>query len=107
VAFGPCPIEACLGELFKLQAASCRQDDPTAWLIDVDVNCDAVVQITRKEGVMARGRWELFREETGSTMSITRFGMEMTRLVADPMVPFDQKVRPMRGAFYPVKARGS
>jgi hypothetical protein len=61
----------------------------------------------KEGGRDGKGVWELFREETGSTMSITRLGMEMTRLVADPMVPFDQKVRPMRGAFYPVKARGS
>jgi hypothetical protein len=106
-AFGPCPIEACLGDLFRLQAAGRRHGDLAAWLIAMDVRCDAVARITMRAGVKAKALWELFREETGSTMSMTRFGMELTRLVADPMVPFDRRVVTMDGTFYPLKARGS
>ena len=73
--------------------------------MDLDFDCDAVAPIKKKEGVMARALWQLFREETGSTMSETRFGMEMTRMADDPMMPFDRKVRTMRGTFY-TKARG-
>ena len=47
-----------------------------------------------------KGLWELFREETGSVMSVTRFGMEMAHLMADPRVPFDRKVVTMHGTFY-------
>jgi len=48
------------------------------------INCDAVFQITSKDGVKAIVLWELFLEGAGSAMSITQFGMEMTRLVAGP-----------------------
>ena len=39
-------------------------------------------------------------------MSLTRFGLEMNHLAADPRVPFARKVVTMHGTFYPLKARG-
>ena len=104
-AFGPPPIEACLGALFEHQAASRQPDELTSWLVDLDVGCDAVARITTRDGVKARALWELFGEETGSSMSLTRFGSGMARLAGDPRVPFDRKVVTMHGTFYPLKAR--
>ncbi|GEO16694.1 hypothetical protein [Microvirga aerophila] len=106
-AFGPCPVENCLGDLFRLQTASCRDGDVGAWLMSLDLGSDAIRRITTKNGVKAGPLWELFREETGSTMSITRFGMEMARLTADPRVPFGRKVKTMSGTFYPLTAETS
>jgi hypothetical protein len=102
-AFGPCPIEHCLGDLFRLQAASRRPSNLAAWLMSLDPGGNALRQITTKDGVKARALWELFREETGSQMSITRFGMEMARFAAEPGVPFHRKVKTMSGTFYPLK----
>jgi len=104
---GPCPIEDCLGDLYRLQAASRRPGDLAAWLMSLDVGSDAMRRITTKDGVKAGALWDLFREETGNPMSITRFGMEMARLAADPEVPFDRKVKTMSGTFYPLKTSGS
>jgi hypothetical protein len=106
-AFGPCPIEDCLGDLFRLQATSRRPGDLAAWLMSLKPGGNALRQITTKDGVKARALWELFREETGSTMSITLFGMEMVRLAADPEMPFGRKVVTMNGTFYPLRTSGS
>ncbi|WP_336492061.1 DnaJ domain-containing protein [Methylobacterium nigriterrae] len=106
-ALAPSPMEAHLDGLFALQAASRRQSELAAWLADLDVGSDAVRRITSNWGVGAQALWELFRAQTGSTMSLTRFGMEMTRLVADPAVPFGSKTRNMHGTFYPLKAGGA
>jgi DnaJ domain/Virulence-associated protein E len=106
-AFGPCPIEHCLGDLYRLQAASRKSSHLAAWLMSLDLGSDAVRRITTKEGVKAKALWELFREETGSTMSMTGFGMEMARLAADPEMPFDSKVVTMNGTFYPLRTSGS
>jgi hypothetical protein len=71
--------------------------------VSLDLGGEAIRRITTKDGAKARALWELFRKETGSTMSITRFGMDMARLAADPGVPFDRKVKTMSGTFYPLK----
>jgi hypothetical protein len=73
----------------------------------MDARCDTVVRITARDGVKARALWELFREETGSAMSLTRFDVEMVRFAADPRVPFGSKVTRMHGTFYPLKASGT
>src|SRR5215213_7504753 len=66
----------------------------------------AVAAITTKDGVRAKGLDDLLGQETGSTLSITRFGSAMNRHVADPHVPFGPKVQTMHGTFYPLKAEG-
>ncbi len=75
--------------------------------MSLNLSSDAIRRITTKDGVKAKALWELFREETGSTMSLTRFGTEMVRLAADPEMPFDRKVVTMSGTFYPIKTNGS
>jgi curved DNA-binding protein CbpA len=104
-AFGPSPIRPYLADLRRLQAESRRRSDLHVWLANLDVRCEAILKITAKGGAKAKALWELFRMENGSTMSLTRFGLEMDHLVADPNVPFESKVRTMHGTFYPLKAR--
>jgi DnaJ domain/Virulence-associated protein E len=106
-AFGPCPIKPYLGDLPRHQRGGRRLSDLRSWLVALDLGCDAIRRITTKDGVKAGALWELFREETGCTMSITLFGTEMARLAADPGVPFDRRVRTMSGTFYPLTAKRS
>jgi hypothetical protein len=104
-AFGPCPIEPYLGALVRHQAVSRRPDDLKAWLLGLDPGSEAVRRVTTREGVRAQGLHELFCVETGSTISLTRFGLEMKRHVADPAVPLAPKITTERGKFYPVRPR--
>jgi hypothetical protein len=99
----PSPIEAHLSDLVSHQDATRRQSDLEAWLTGLDVGSEEIVRITTKDGVKAKALWELFRQETDSRISLTKFGLEMARHANDPKLPFGPKVPMMDGTFYPLK----
>jgi hypothetical protein len=104
-AFGPCPIKPYLGALVRHQAGACRPDDLKTWLLGLNLTSEAARRITTRDGLRAQGLHELFCVETGSTVSLSRFGLELKRHVADPAVPLAPKIKTERGWFYPPKPR--
>lgn len=105
--FGPSPIEPHLAALAAAQAAARPRDPLTAWLHDLDVTSEAVLRITKRNGVPAKRLWELFCEQTDTDMTLARFGTEMKHLAADPKVPFGPKIEVEAGTLYPLKRRPS
>jgi hypothetical protein len=103
-AFGPSPIKPYLSQLAAEQGLGRDADPLREWLRALDLNSEPVLNITTRNGVAARGLWQLFCNQTGKCMSETRFGTEMKAHVADPDVPFGYTNRTYLGNFYPVKA---
>ncbi|WP_019994992.1 primase-helicase family protein [Aureimonas ureilytica] len=104
-AFAPSPIEAQLGALFALQRRERPQTSVEVWLAALDVASEAVARITTKEGVRATPLWNLFLEQTGASISQTKFGGEMALHAADPTMPFTAKVHRVTGTFYPLRIK--
>ncbi|GJE43763.1 DnaJ domain-containing protein [Methylobacterium soli] len=102
-AFSLCPIEPYLGDLVAAQEAARRPDVVEAWLGALDLTSDEVASISTKAGVKAKPLWELFSRQTGSGLSLTKFGLEMAHHAANPELPFGPKVATMSGTFYPIK----
>lgn len=103
--FGPSPIEPHLEALTELQEAGRVIDELEAWLRELDLDSPEVKEIVGPHGAPAGRLFELFRKQTGSTMSKTRFGTDMNRHAADPALPFGPKRKVESGTVYPIKPR--
>jgi hypothetical protein len=95
------PIEPYLLQLFEWQKTYRRVDLFEDWLENLDLNSDEVRAISDRNGTRARKLYELFRIQTQSAMSETKFGNEMRRMADLSRGPFGPKNRDEQGLVYP------
>ena len=99
------PIKPFLADLFAWQQTFRRLDPFEDWLVNLDVASDEVEAISNQHGTKARELYNLFKEQTGSPISLTRFGNEMKRIADLSRGPFAPRVRCESGVFYPHRAQ--
>lgn len=106
--FGPSPILEHMSALAALQAAAAPVDALRDHLIDLDVDSEAVLNISVRGGVRADELRELLCARMGVAISNSEFSARMSVLTGDPAVPLKPKVRVSSGWVYPLKyPRGS
>lgn len=106
-AFAQSPL---LPYLKDLQPHGSGEPNKTAllgWLETLDLDCEAVRNITTRHGVRARGLHTLFMVQTGIEISAHRFAVEMDRFCLRPDTPFSDKIKTEIGALYRTKRRAA
>ncbi|WP_146604370.1 VapE domain-containing protein [Rhodoplanes roseus] len=99
-AFGPTPLGPHLRDLYRHQDASKPQNALLGWLRTFDDTRDDVKRIRTRDGVRARGLYELFVSDTRETISEPRFSAEMRRWLGCSGVPFADTVKMNEGRLY-------
>jgi hypothetical protein len=103
--FGPSPLEAHLPALFAMQDSDTPADEVALWLADLDLTSSAIKMISTAKGVKAASLYKLFQTQTGSRLSLTRFGKAMLRHARDSKLPFEARVTTAAGIVYPCRER--
>src|SRR5215204_2320803 len=100
------PIAPFLADLFAWQDAFRRLSPFEDWLVNLDIASDDIRAISNQHGTKARALYDLFLAQTGSKMSLTRFGTEMKRMADLGRGPFAPKdSRHDSGVHYPHRAQ--
>ena len=102
-AYGPPPIDVCLELLSELQNTGRISDELEIWLHHIDFTSSDIVAIVLRGKVQCRDLYDLFREQTGSKITLSSFGTAMYKLSNDPRVPFERRRKVEKGRVYPVK----
>lgn len=101
--FGADPVEPVLSDLFEWQQRFRRLGPVEDWLINLDVASDEVRAISDKNGARAQELYNLFAAQTNSSVSSTKFGIEMNRLTELSRGPFKLKARDGNGYYFPLR----
>lgn len=101
--FAASPIKPQLAALHAHQAHSRRKDPLLEWLLALDFDSEPVRNIHHRDGFPSRQLWQLYCEQTGSTMTEKAFGLAMKRYDADPQTPIWQPPRSNRGQTYRIE----
>ncbi|GEO14059.1 hypothetical protein MAE02_17550 [Microvirga aerophila] len=102
-AFAPDPIEPFLEQLFALQESTRKLSDLEAWLLELDLTSEAVKAITTPKGVKADKLRGLFNAQTGSSMTMSRFGTDMLSYFTKSNMPFKSRITDPVGTLYVVR----
>jgi hypothetical protein len=102
-ALGPDPIDPFLDELFALQESTRRLSDLEAWLLELDLASEVVKAISTPKGVKAEKLKDLFNAQTGSSMTMSRFGMHMLSYFTKSNMPFKGRTSDPAGTLYVVR----
>lgn len=99
-AFQPSPIQPHLAALLLHQGAGQPEGPLLRWLKTLDLQSEAVLRITTRQGVRAQGLHDLYVAQTKTSVSPRRFADEMQRYLLLPDGPFADKVRSESGVSY-------
>jgi hypothetical protein len=102
-AFASDPIDPFLEQLFALQESTRKLSDLEAWLLELDLASEAVKAITTPNGVKADMLRGLFNAQTGSDMTMSKFGTHMLSYFTKSNLPFSGKITDSVGTLYVVR----
>jgi hypothetical protein len=106
-AFGPDPMEEVLKDLVAWQERYRRLGEVEAWLINLDLGSQEVLDITTRYGVKAGELFDLFRQQTpGTTMSQREFGNRVNKVMDEGRGPFSTRKHERDGKYYVLRPQG-
>jgi hypothetical protein len=104
-AFASSPVLPFREELFRHEHAEAKPTGVIGWVTDLDLESEAVRNITTRHGVRAQGLRDLFMTQTGVEISAQKFAKDMERCCMRPEMPFSDKIKIETGAVYRRKSR--
>lgn len=104
-AFASSPLLPFREELLRHEHAEVKPTGVIGWVTDLDLQSEAVRNITTRYGVRAQGLRDLFMAQTGIEISAQKFAKEMERCCMRPEMPFSDKIKIETGAVYRLKYR--
>lgn len=104
-AFAPSPLLPYRADLQRHEDGASSKGGVLGWLIGLDLEAEAVRNLTTTKGMRAQELHDLFEVQTGIEMSAQRFASEMKRYFLRPDTPFGDKVRTEYGALYRPKRK--
>lgn len=104
-AFASSPLLPFREELLRHEHAEVKPTGVIGWVTDLDLQSEAVRNITTRYGVRAQGLRDLFMAQTGIEISAQKFAKEMERCCMRPEMPFSDKIKIETGAVYRLKPR--
>lgn len=106
-AFASSPLLPFREELLRHEHAEAKPTGVIGWVTDLDLESEAVRNITTRLGVRAQGLRDLFMAQTGIEISAQKFAKDMERCCMRPEMPFSDKIKIETGAVYRLKSRPS
>jgi hypothetical protein len=106
-AFSASPILPYLEGLQRHQGAAPKEVGLLGWLLSLDLQSEAIRNLTTRKGLRAQALHALFVVQTGTEMSAQRFADEMSRYCLRTDTPFGDKIKTEAGALYRLKHRPS
>lgn len=104
-AFASSPLLPFREELLRHEHAKAKPTGVIGWVNDLDLQSEAVRNITTRYGIRAQGLRDLFATQTGIEISPQKFAKEMERCCMRPETPFSDKIKIETGAIYRLKSR--
>jgi hypothetical protein len=104
-AFAASPILPHLEDLQRHQGIAGKERGLLGWLLNLDLQSEAIRNLTTRKGLRAQSLHALFMAQTRTEMSAQRFADEMGRHCLRPDTPFGDKVKTEAGALYRLKHR--
>ncbi|KRR26210.1 hypothetical protein CQ14_21275 [Bradyrhizobium lablabi] len=104
-AFAPSPLLPYRADLQRHEDGASSKGGMLGWLIGLDLESEAVRNLTTLRGLRAQELRDLFQVQTGIEMSAQRFASEMQRYLLRPDTPFGDKIRTEHGALYRLKRK--
>ena len=104
-AFAASPLLPYLEDLQRHQGAAPKEGGLLGWLLNLDLQSEAVRNLTTRKGLRAQPLHALFVAQTGTEMSAQRFANEMARYCLRADTPFGDKIKTEAGALYRLKRR--
>jgi hypothetical protein len=102
-AFAPSPLLPHLEDLQRHQGIAGKERGLLGWLLNLDLQSEAIRNLTTRKGLRAQSLHALFMAQTRTEMSAQRFADEMGRYCLRPDTPFGDKVKTEAGALYRLK----
>lgn len=104
-AFAPSPLLPYRADLQRHEDGASSKGGMLGWLIGLDLESEAVRNLTTPKGLRAQELHDLFEAQTGIELSAQRFASEMQRYLLRPDTPFGDKIRTEHGALYRPKRK--
>lgn len=104
-AFAPSPLLPYRADLQRHEEGETSKGGLLGWLTGLDLESEAVRNLTTSKGLRAQELHDLFAAQTGIDMSAQRFASEMKRYFLRADTPFGDKVKTEYGALYRLKRR--
>lgn len=104
-AFASSPLLPFRQELLRHENAEAKPTGVIGWVVDLDLQSEAVRNITTRYGIRAQGLRDLFMAQTGIEISAQKFAKDMERCCMRPELPFSDKIKIETGAVYRLKSR--
>ena len=104
-AFAPSPLLPYRADLQRHEEDDASKGGMLGWLTGLDLESEAVRNLTTSKGLRAQELHDLFEAQTGTDMSAQRFASEMKRYFQRTDTPFGDKVKTEYGALYRLKRR--
>jgi hypothetical protein len=102
-AFGPDPTEKVLKDLVAWQERYRRLGEVEAWLINLDLGSQEVLEIMTPRGIRATPLYELFCKQMGRVVSQKAFGDEVAVLIDKGRGPFEARVERRDANYYAIR----
>ena len=104
-SFAASPLLPYLEDLQLYMGAARKERGLLGWLLNLDLQSEAIRNLTTRKGLRAQSLHALFMAQTRTEMSAQRFADEMGRHCLRPDTPFGDKIKTEAGALYRLKHR--